>query len=418
MRDERALPAVFLAALAGFVIGWYFQVRDGYGFFVYLFLVFVLASAVYPYFARRASGVLTVELYATALLAKLAASSARYWMVTDLYGRGDAMRYDLAGAQIAETLRLGEYAILDQWRVGTTAMEFLAGVCYAVLPQSLEGMFVLFSFLAFVGSLYFLLAFRSAFPGKATDAYGSIVLFLPSILFWPASLGKDAVAFLGLGLVAYGVARQWVRHAPHGVLYVAAGVASIVMVRPHTAGLLVIAAAAAALWSLFATTRGLAVRLVGGALIAVIGYYVLVVNADFLFGREIEEVTTAEVTELYEHRQLSTMAGGSAVAPPAATPVLALLLVPVTVLFRPFPWEVASPAMAVTALENAFFLWFFVARRRSFWANIRLTRVNMLLALCLFLTLGIMAFQSGTSNLGIIARQRVQFLPYLFMLFL
>ena len=74
--------------------------------------------------------------------------------------------------------------------------------------------------------------------------------------------------------------------------------------------------------------------------------------------------------------------------------------------------------MAVTALENVFFLWFFVSRGKVLWANLKLSRKNMLLALCVFLSLGIMAFQSGTGNLGLISRQRVQFLPYLFMLFM
>jgi hypothetical protein len=415
MRDGRALLPLFLAGLAGSVVGWFFQVRDGYGFLAYLFIVFIGAFALYPYFGRRAAGALTVELYATALVVKIAASAARYWTITELYGRGDAMRYDQAGTRLAEALRLGELSILDQWQIGTTAMEFLAGFGYAILPQSLEGMFVLFSWLAFLGSLFFLLAFRAAFPQKDAGGYAAVVLFLPSILFWPASLGKDAVTCLGLGLAAYGVARQWVQHAPHGILYVLAGVATIVMVRPHSAGLFVIAAGLAALWSLFGARRGLAMRLAGGVLIGVLGYYVLVVNAGFLFGRRIEELSAAEVTELYEHRQQSTRAGGSAVDMPA--PALAPLAVVVTVLFRPFPWEARNPAMGVTAVENLFFLWFFVARRKLLWPNLKLTRANMLLALCLFFSLGIMAFQSGTSNFGIIARQRVQFLPFLFMLF-
>lgn len=418
MKNERILLPIFLAAMAGSVFGWFFQVRDGFGFFMYLFLVLVCAFAVYPYFANRAAGALTLPLYVTALAAKFAASAARLWMVTDLYGRGDAMRYDEAGGQIAEALRLGEYSILDQWRIGTTAVEFLTGFCYTILPQSLEGIFLLFSFLAFLGSLFFLLAFRSAFPEKDPAVYAAVVLFLPSILFWPASLGKDAVTYLGFGLIAYGVARQWVRHAPHGILYVVAGVAPVLMVRPHSAGLFAMAIGVASLWSMFGTRRGLAVRLAGSLLVGILGYYIVQVNADFLFANTVDELTTTEVVEFYESRRLSTQMGGSALEIPAVAAVLAPLYVVVTVLFRPFPWEVSNAAMALTALENVFFLWFFLKRRKILWANLKLTRVNMLLALGLFLTLGIMAFQSGTSNLGLIARQRVQFLPYLFMLFM
>jgi hypothetical protein len=418
MRDERILLPLFLAAMAGCAFGWFFQVRDGYGFIVYLSVVLVSAFAVYPYFAKRAAGTLTIELYVTALAAKIAASAARYWTIIDLYGSGDAMRYDAAGGHIAETLRLGEYAILDQWRVGTTAVEFLTGFSYAILPQSLEGVFLLFSFLAFLGSCFFLLAFRAAFPERDPGAYAAVVLFLPSILFWPASLGKDAVTYMGFGVIAYGVARQWVSHAPHGILYVAAGVAPIVMVRPHSAGIFVVAAGIAALWSLFGTTRGMFTRIAGILLIGILGYYVFQVNAAFLLGSEVEELTTTKAVEFYERRKVSARSGGSAVDMPTELQAFSPLYVVVTVLFRPFPWEARSPAMAVTALENIFFLWFFVSRGKVLWANLKLSRQNMLLALCVFLSLGIMAFQSGTGNLGLISRQRVQFLPYLFMLFM
>ena len=56
----------------------------------------------------------------------------------------------------------------------------------------------------------------------------------------------------------------------------------------------------------------------------------------------------------------------------------------------------------------------FEGRRRYF----DLSAGRAPLELGIFLSLGIMAFQSGTGNLGLISRQRVQFLPYLFMLFM
>lgn len=418
MLSERILFPILLVALTGFTFGWFFQVSDGYGFIVYFFLVVIAALAVFPFFARRAAGALTSQLYFVALLAKFAASAARYWMITDLYGRGDALLYDRGGKVIAEILRLGDYSIIDQWRTGTTSLQYLAGFLYTVLPESLEGVFLLFSFFAFLGSLFFLLAFRTAFPKKDPTAYAALVLFLPSILFWPASLGKDATTFFGFGIVAYGVALLWVKHAPQGLIWMAAGVAPVFMVRPHMVGFFVITAGVAAVWSLFGSMRGVLIRVAGIVLVCALGYYVLQFNAELLFGSELEEVSTTKIVDLYETRQRSTRTGKSKFTLPEATVVLAPVYVVGTVLFRPFPWEANNPAMALTALENLFFLWLFIKRRKVFWENLKLTRLNMLLALCLFFSLGVMAYQSGTSNLGIIARQRVQFLPYLFMLFM
>jgi hypothetical protein len=339
-------------------------------------------------------------------------------MIHYLYQGGDAGRYDRAGREIATSLGLGNYSVLDEWRIGTTALEFLVGFLYTTLPRSREGMFLLFSLFAFLGSLFFLLAFRVAFPHKRPEAYAAIVLFLPSILFWPASLGKDAVTFFGFGLVAYGAALQWVRHAPQGFLWVVAGLAPVVLVRPHSAGIFLAAAGVSFFWSAWVGRRRIGMRLASGVLLGIVGYFVMQANAGFLFGADMDVVTTTDVVELYESRKQSTLTGGSAVEIPTETLLLAPVYVPVTVLFRPFPWEAGSPAMAVTALESVFFLWFFVKYRKTLWANLKLTPTNMLLSLCLFFSLALMAFQSGTSNLGIIARQRVQFLPYLFMLFL
>jgi hypothetical protein len=48
MGNQRILLPLFLVAMAGSVMGWFFQIHDGFGFFVYLALVLVFAFAVYP----------------------------------------------------------------------------------------------------------------------------------------------------------------------------------------------------------------------------------------------------------------------------------------------------------------------------------------------------------------------------------
>ena len=65
--------------------------------------------------------------------------------------------------------------------------------------------------------------------------YALLVLFLPSLLYWPSALGKDAWMVLGLGLISYGVARFLNRSVLIGALSFVPGMVGIVYVRPHVA---------------------------------------------------------------------------------------------------------------------------------------------------------------------------------------
>ena len=62
-----------------------------------------------------------------------------------------------------------------------------------------------------------------------------LVLFLPSLLYWSSALGKDAWSVMGLGICSYGVARVMTQKRFSGLLILAAGLAAVVLVRPHVA---------------------------------------------------------------------------------------------------------------------------------------------------------------------------------------
>ena len=49
-----------------------------------------------------------------------------------------------------------------------------------------------------------------------------MIFFLPSLLFWPSGIGKEAWMTLGLGLASYGAARLLV-HKPGGFPVLALG---------------------------------------------------------------------------------------------------------------------------------------------------------------------------------------------------
>ena len=148
-------------------------------------------------------------LIVVALVVKLAASFVRYFVAFSLYGSGDATLYDSAGTEIAESFHRGELSLTDllALRQGTRFIDDLTGLIYALTGPSRLGGFLVYSFIGFWGLFLFHRAARIGLPEGSQRRYALLVFFLPSLVFWPSSIGKEAVMMLSLGLCAYGAAR-------------------------------------------------------------------------------------------------------------------------------------------------------------------------------------------------------------------
>ncbi len=148
-------------------------------------------------------------LIVVALVVKLAASFARYYVAFSLYGSGDAKLYDQSGTEIAESFHRGELSLTDllALRQGTGFIDDLTGLLYALTGPSRLGGFLVYSFIGFWGLFLFHRAARIGLPEGSQRRYALLVFFLPSLVFWPSSIGKEAVMMLSLGLCAYGAAR-------------------------------------------------------------------------------------------------------------------------------------------------------------------------------------------------------------------
>jgi hypothetical protein len=174
-----------------------------------------------------------------AFLAKMVGATLRYFVLKDVYGsQGDAERYYLAGLDLAEQFRAGS-AVLGEIS-GTRFLEILSGVSFLGLPKSQLAGFFFFSWLAFLGLVLFTRAIRVALPDGNHRRYELLVFFLPTILFWPSSIGKEAWMVLMLGLASYGVAKV-LTHRNMGLIPLALGVWGATVVRPHI-GLIIVAA--------------------------------------------------------------------------------------------------------------------------------------------------------------------------------
>ena len=174
-------------------------------------------------------------LIIVALVLKLGASFVRYFVAFDLYGgTADASRYDDLGAEIASRFRSGDLSLGELLSFGRST-EFIAdltGAIYAAMGPSRLGGFLVFAWIGFWGLFLFHRAALVGLPDGQQRRYAALVFFLPSMLFWPSSTGKEAVMMLSLGLCALGAARLCERHR-RAWLPLLAGLGISYMLRPH-----------------------------------------------------------------------------------------------------------------------------------------------------------------------------------------
>jgi hypothetical protein len=109
--------------------------------------------------------------------------------------------------------------------------------------------------------------------------------------------------------------------------------------------------------------------------------------------------------------------GGSEFEPTAVANPLNLPVGFLTVLFRPFVFEVNNTQALATALEGTLVLGLSLIGFRHLWSAVRSIRRRPYVAFALFYVGLFVVGYSGLANFGLLARQRAQLLPlYLVLL--
>jgi hypothetical protein len=354
-----------------------------------------------------------------ALVVKLAASFVRYYVSFSLYGTSDAVRYDAAGIDIADSFHRSEITIVDllSFRQGTRFVEDFTGAVYSLMGPSRLGGFLVFSFIGFWGLFLFHRAALIGVPDADQRRYAALVCLLPSLVFWPSSIGKEALMMLSLGCCAYGAARVLERRSG-GWPALAAGVGLAYMVRPHV-GVVVLAAIVVAV--MFRRRRG---RPAFGPVGRVLVVAALVAALAFVLGRAVDRLLpiTSEATgveavgEVLDRAETGTDEGGSEIDRPSPNNPLDYPSAAFSVLFRPTIVEANSAGDVFAALETSLLLALFVLG----WRRVRNAFTSAFrepyILFCIVYTAVFTFAWSAFANLGALARQRVQAWPFLLIL--
>jgi hypothetical protein len=359
------------------------------------------------------------RLLLLALFLRIVGSTVRLEVLQRFYrGVGDAVAYYQTGLQLSGSLAGARLSVLSRsyWVVpgttwwGTEFLNHLSAIVLSVIGPTMRGEFLTFALMSFLGLYLIVAAFRSVGGTERGATFAAWIWCWPSLWFWPASVGKEAVLILGIGLLTFGYAGDGRRFR---WLPLVAGFGLTFAIRPHVAAVLALSVLAA--YWLGSWTR-FTLRRFTESLVALAIAIAALQGMAHQFGLDL---TDAEgVQEFVEFRSGQTERGGSNIGP-APSGLAGISMAFVNIWMRPFPWDVHNATALVAAAEVLFF-WGLVWYRRGavllalkHWRQHRLLRFAVPLLLAYTLMIGL-----TFSNLGIIARQRTPVSPFMLMLVL
>ncbi|MDQ1521029.1 MAG: hypothetical protein QOI55_2102, partial [Actinomycetota bacterium] len=285
-----------------------------------------------------------------ALAVKLLGALIRYWIAYTVYkGQVDATDYDKVGRFLASSFRHGNFAVHLSGRFsGTNFMRVATGAVYTVMPASRMAGFLVFAWLGFIGLVLYWRAFRMAVPIGDARRYALLLFLLPSLVYWPSAIGKEAWMTLVLGVCALGVARIFTNHLVTGVLLLGVGLLGSAYVRPHL-GLAVFAGLLVAVLLRRRKSRNPVVPIVAIGLLLYVGLALVSQNQQY-FG--VENLTQESIQNQLDHTAQQTNEGGSAFTPVRVNTPADFPLAFVTIFYRPTPLEAHNAQGMLTAAEG------------------------------------------------------------------
>ncbi|MEO6122952.1 MAG: hypothetical protein ABIR32_04525 [Ilumatobacteraceae bacterium] len=368
-----------------------------------------------------------------ALVMKFVGAAAKYFVSFGAYGGStDAQAYHVFASKAAGLVWSGKDDITSVLPsgTGTAFMQRFTSFVYTLSGTSKIGGYLLFGWLAFWGICLFVKGACIAIPGLEQKRYALWCAFGPSIVYWPSSIGKEAVMMLALGAATYGFARVLSRRGFLGpILAAVAGLGLAVGVRPHIAALWIGGLMPALLVSLFrgreekGLRRGaraadrallLIVIVVAGAALVVVG------NSTLKFldpsKEDAAKSDASNVTSIFAETSRRTSQAGSAFNPPSVASPLDWPYASLRTLLRPLPIEARGAGSLFSALEITLFIIVCLVGIRRVASLPRLVITNPFMAFAMTtLFFGGVAYASF-ANQGLLVRQKSLLLPLMFLI--
>lgn len=357
-------------------------------------LVGVLMGMLFGLFAMIERTRLRVGMFALLYMAHLASTAVYFSYVQSAGGDAELYYYDYLGWYEAEL------------NFGTSFLIYVVQFLRDAVGGTYFDYFLLFQAIGFGGVATMMRIFEEAYRdlGIEQPPWTYLLLFLPSVQFWTAAIGKDAPLFLASALslwAAMNIRRRWI--------VLVGSIALMVTIRPHIAVIAVVAVAITLLFERRFTriTRMLLLAIAGAAAVFAISTTESATRLDLLDANSVTEFVAAR-----DNIANSAAAGNMSVQGSFGERFVSLMV-------RPLFFDAEDWFGYVASSENVFLLFLYIvvlANLRSLLSLFRNSAfiryaVTFSFAVAIVLTL-------AYYNVGLGLRQRTMLLPGLISIFL
>ncbi len=277
---------------------------------------------------------------------------------------------------------------------GTKALIYLTSLFSKGLDASYLNTTLFYNFFGTFGIFLFYFSLKKYLNNLSW--YWKLIIFIPSMSFWSAGLGKDAISFFSICLFLYTL-------SSNNKIYIFLPISFFIMfiVRPHIALMMIVS------FVIYFIIRSKV-----HILFKVITLPIIVASITFSssFVQQyigLEEASIDSVSSYVEQRQGYNQSGGSSIDLQSMSYPMQIF----TYIFRPLPFDAHSTLALFTSIENTILLFLFIYI--LFISKFRLYSFvegkNTWLLIYAFLTCSMLAIT--TANLGIATRQKWMFMP-------
>ncbi|AWV85098.1 hypothetical protein ACLBWM_12395 [Acinetobacter radioresistens] len=228
------------------------------------------------------------------------------------------------------------------------------------------------------------------------------LLFIPSMSFWSAGLGKDAISFFSVCLFLYTITTNNKTYILFPISFF-----FMFMVRPHIALMMIVS------FVLYFILKSRVHILFKVITLPIILMGVILSSSFVQQYVGLEETSVDSLSSYVDQRQGYNQSGGSSIDLQSMSYPMQIF----TYIFRPLPFDAHSALALFTSIENTIllFLFIYILFKSKFRLYTFIEGKNTWLLIYAFLTCSMLAIT--TANLGIATRQKWMFMPiFLYLL--
>lgn len=277
---------------------------------------------------------------------------------------------------------------------GTKFTESLTYLITSILNSNYLNTTLVFNIFGAIGISLLYLAIKRFI--NSINKIWILILFIPSMSFWSAGLGKDSISFMAICLFLYGITESKIPRFTLCFAFLA-----MFMVRPHIAAIMLVSFI---IYFIIKSKTHIVFKVVTIPIILIASIITLQFVQQYV---GLGDLSVEGIDKYVNKRQGYNLEGGSSVDIASMSYPMQMF----TYVFRPLPFEAHSIVALITSIENTILLLLllYISFKSKFNLRILLEDKNLWLFTYAFLTCTVLALT--TANLGIATRQKWMFMP-------